>query len=231
MLAQSYESQPSIGWLMSEKLDGVRAIWDGEKFISRNGNKFHAPAWFVADMPSTPIDGELFIGRGMFQKTVGIVRSSSGDWSQIKFHAFDLPTSKLPLEQRMESLANVVNGFANIVLVEQVKIENEEHLDAFFDGIISVGGEGVMIRKPNSFYECKRSKNLLKLKYGYSDEAQVESVGNNSVSVAWNGLKFKLASAFGITPKIGEQVTFSYFGLTDKGLPRHAVIDAVRNYE
>ena len=33
---------------MSEKLDGVRAFWDGKELISRTGDVFHAPAWFKA---------------------------------------------------------------------------------------------------------------------------------------------------------------------------------------
>jgi len=31
---------------MSEKLDGVRAFWNGNDFYSRAGNKFNAPDWF-----------------------------------------------------------------------------------------------------------------------------------------------------------------------------------------
>ena len=49
---------------MSEKLDGVRAYWNGENFYSRNGLLFDAPAWFKAGLPTdTHLDGELWCGR------------------------------------------------------------------------------------------------------------------------------------------------------------------------
>jgi len=52
MLSSTYERQDVTGWIMSEKLDGVRAIWTGEKLISRNGNEFAAPGWFTAGLPA-----------------------------------------------------------------------------------------------------------------------------------------------------------------------------------
>ena len=43
LLLETYKDQNISGWLMSEKLDGVRAYWDGEKLISRGGKVFAAP--------------------------------------------------------------------------------------------------------------------------------------------------------------------------------------------
>ena len=69
-----WESSIDItGWWMSEKLDGVRAYWDGKQFLSRLGNRFHAPPWFVEGFRPTPLDGELWGGRKLFQRTVSIV--------------------------------------------------------------------------------------------------------------------------------------------------------------
>ncbi len=53
LLAKKYEgdSMDPAGWWMSEKLDGVRAYFDGKNFYSRQGNRFCAPAWFSADLP------------------------------------------------------------------------------------------------------------------------------------------------------------------------------------
>ena len=76
MLAKNWDkTMRPDGWWMSEKLDGVRAIWDGEHFRSRGGNIFHAPAWFKAGLPALPLDGELFVGRGKFNDAVSIVWS------------------------------------------------------------------------------------------------------------------------------------------------------------
>jgi DNA ligase-1 len=60
---------------MSEKMDGVRAYWSGSKFYSRAGNEFFAPAWFTKTLPKQPLDGELWCGRGLFQKCVGFVKT------------------------------------------------------------------------------------------------------------------------------------------------------------
>ena len=53
-------------WYMSEKLDGVRAYWDGEKLISRNGKFFKAPKFFTKDFPKIELDGELWTKREDF---------------------------------------------------------------------------------------------------------------------------------------------------------------------
>ena len=37
-------------WI-SEKLDGVRAYWNGKQLISRQGNIFTAPTWFTEEFP------------------------------------------------------------------------------------------------------------------------------------------------------------------------------------
>lgn len=109
------------GWLMSEKLDGMRAFWDGgltrglmakdvpwanttkdgrlkvppvaTGLWSRYGHVIHAPDWFLDKLPSCVLDGELYAGRGNFQKLVSITKKMdfSGDWSQVKYVAFDMP--------------------------------------------------------------------------------------------------------------------------------------------
>ena len=74
-LADTWDNETNlVGWWLSEKLDGVRAYWDGKQFVSRLGNRFHAPAWFVAGLPDVPLDGELWLGRKQFQRAVSIVR-------------------------------------------------------------------------------------------------------------------------------------------------------------
>lgn len=37
MLLDTYENQDVQGWVMSEKLDGVRGYWDGKTLLSRQG--------------------------------------------------------------------------------------------------------------------------------------------------------------------------------------------------
>jgi len=67
LLAQIYHDDIQVQeYLVSEKLDGIRAIWDGYQFSSRQGHPIYAPAWFTQHFPTRPLDGELWIGRGQF---------------------------------------------------------------------------------------------------------------------------------------------------------------------
>ena len=76
MLAQNYdpEKHDPTGWLMSEKLDGVRCYWNGSTMYTRNGNPFFAPKWWKDKLPKIAMDGELWTNRDDFQKIVSIVR-------------------------------------------------------------------------------------------------------------------------------------------------------------
>ena len=63
-------------YLVSEKYDGVRAIWDGKVLRFRSGRAVDAPAWFIAKLPAQPLDGELWLARGRFEALSGIVRKT-----------------------------------------------------------------------------------------------------------------------------------------------------------
>ena len=235
-LSNTYEGQDPTGWIMSEKLDGVRALWDGKQFISRNGNAFHAPKWFADQMPNIALDGELFIGRGMFQQTVGIVRSKVGDWSQIKFCAFDAPEAKGDFAARLHYAQDALQGVSVAEVVEHITCKSEAHLDAFFDEIRAFGGEGVMLRNPAMQYEQRRTNNLLKIKWVDTDEATIIAHKTNAVTVNWMGVIFDLGAGFTnaireTLPAIGTQVTFAFCGKTDSGKPRFPTFLAVRDYE
>ena len=101
MLAQEYKDQDIAGWAMSEKLDGVRAYWDGRQLVSRQGYAFTPPKGFTAQFPPYPLDGELYSGRGQFEQISAAVRSSSGDWRGIRLHVFDVPKAQGNLHQRL----------------------------------------------------------------------------------------------------------------------------------
>ena len=77
MLAKKYDpdTQNPKGWLMSEKLDGVRCFWNGHEMYTRNGNLFFPPKWFKDLLPKDlALDGELWTKRNDFQHVVSIVR-------------------------------------------------------------------------------------------------------------------------------------------------------------
>jgi DNA ligase-1 len=111
LLANSWQNDTDLtGWWMSEKLDGVRAWWDGQQFLSRLGNVYHAPDWFVAGLPAVPLDGELWLDRKAFQRTVSIVRrqDKSDHWQQIKYVLFDAPGVSGLFEERQKALSEMI---------------------------------------------------------------------------------------------------------------------------
>jgi DNA ligase-1 len=246
------------GWWMSEKLDGVRAYWNGEKFISRQGNVFYAPAWFTKNLPDHPLDGELWMGRRMFQKTISVVKSiDAGErWRNVKYLTFDLPHLRNEgFEKRMEKLVKLCsNSFPDWVsMVEQTSCLGLDHLKKELSRLVALGAEGIMLRQPNSIYIPARSDTLLKVKPWKDAEAVVLSyepgqgrhlgrLGSLVVRARMQTdnvtrwVDFKLGT--GLTdadrrnpPPIGSTVTFRYMDLTDDGVPKGASFIAVRDYE
>lgn len=77
LLAETWDNDiDPKGWIMSEKLDGVRCFWTGTAMYSRNGNRFNFPKFFTRGWPKSQMDGELFIDRGKFSQTLSAVRKN-----------------------------------------------------------------------------------------------------------------------------------------------------------
>ena len=248
LLAESWnpETNPS-GWWLSEKLDGVRAYWDGTQFLSRNGNRYVAPEWFTLGLPATPLDGELWIGRKQFQRTVSIVRRSDASelWREVRYLIFDAPALAEPFEQRLTAVRQVLASgqppYA-LALVQEV-CRSREHLDTALDRIEQLGGEGLMLRRPASLYESRRSTTLLKVKRFQDCEATVVGhepgqgrhkgrLGALLVQLT-NGTRFRCGSGLSdaqrdLPPALGETITVKYQELTDGGVPRFPVFMGVR---
>ena len=95
MLAKHWHAALNPGdFLVSEKLDGVRAVWDGRVLRFRSGRSIAAPGWFTAALPPTPLDGELWLGRGQFDRLSGIARRTTpvdAEWRELRYQVFDLP--------------------------------------------------------------------------------------------------------------------------------------------
>lgn len=230
MLSQTYEGQNPKGWLMSEKLDGMRALWNGRELVTRNGNVIAAPAWFLAALPPMALDGELWAGRGKFQRMLSIVRGGTG-WEEITFRVFDAPEIDGGFETRHTAAADAITGCAVAAIVEHVVCAGRKHFLSYAGELIAKGAEGAMLRKSGSAYVPRRSSALLKFKPVETDEAKVigYTPGKDSIRVAWNGVKLALKTA--LRPPLGASVSFQFMGVTDGGVPRHPTFIAVRNYE
>ncbi len=165
MLSKVLNKQDVSGWLMSEKLDGVRAIWDGSVLRTRHGNKIDAPDWWIDRLPAgTALDGELWAGRGNFGKVLSWYRRKSpvnSEWARLEFVAFDIPQSDMTSIERIELLKSIA-----VKQVEHVICQDREHAFSVMQEIVKANGEGIMLRDPSASYEFKRSSKLLKLKPG-----------------------------------------------------------------
>jgi len=245
MLAKQYHGRNIKGWWMSEKLDGIRAIWTGSELVSRNGKLFHTPAWFTEKLPHNIIlDGELYEGRGMFQQTVGKVRTKNGpDWAGMKYMIFDCIIGE-KFEHRQKCIQELILP-PHVKIIEQLKCTGSRHLERFMSGIVDGGGEGVMLRRPGSMYEHKRSSALVKYKLFQSAEAVVVGYkkGKGHFANVVGSLvcrigekTFKVGAGLSdeircTPPVINSVITFSYFERTESGLPRFPVYVGCRNYE
>ncbi len=249
LLAERWSNDVDLtGWWLSEKLDGVRAYWNGEVFLSRLGNVFRAPAWFVDGLPDEPLDGELWVGRRMFQKTTSVVRraDASDHWRAVNYLLFDAPSRDEPFEDRLAWLDQAFppGRLPHCRAHEHVVCRDMLHLHGELARVESLGGEGLMVRKPGSRYVVGRSSTLLKIKNFLDTEAKVLGhqpgagrhrgrLGALEVELA-DGTRFSVGTGFSDAerespPPVGSLVTVRYQELSDDGVPRFPSYVGVRD--
>lgn len=252
LLAKTYNADVEISnFLISEKLDGVRAYWDGNNLFTRGGHIINAPAWFTKGFPNVKLDGELWLGRKQFEKLSGIVRKRQpvdGEWLLVKYMVFDLPRDLSTFEQRYHKLQTLKTKISSrcITLVKQISLTSKLELDEYFTRIIAKGGEGLMLHRKDSLYQAKRSVDLQKMKPFDDDEAiviaHVEGKGKyknmlGAIEVInRDGVQFKIGSGFSLQerlnpPPLNSEITYRYRGKTNKNTPRFATFLRVKIIE
>jgi DNA ligase 1 len=230
------------GYLISEKLDGVRAVWDGRVLRFRSGRPVAAPAWFTEKLPKVALDGELWLGRGQFDALSGMVRKIKpvdAEWQQVKYMVFELPQNKTKFSERVMTLKSIVQdaAFPQLQSVDQFSIANRATLQAKLDDVVQSGGEGLMLHLRSSLVTTGRSDVLLKLKPVQDAEAVVVGylpgkgkfkglTGALDVKNA-DGERFKIGTGLSDDlrrnpPAIGSTITYSFRDLTPTGKPRFA---------
>ena len=229
-------------YLISEKLDGVRALWDGSTLRFRSGRTIAAPAWFLAKLPKTPLDGELWLGRGKFDLLSGMVRKAQPvdtEWEQLKYMVFELPQGLGTFAERAALLKLVVRGvgWSQLQGVEQFRIPNQAVLRDRLKAVNAAGGEGLMLHLASAPYVTGRSDVLLKFKSLADAEAEVIGhvpgkgkyagmTGALQVRTA-DGQQFRLGTGLSDEerknpPAIGTMVTYTFRDVTPNGKPRFA---------
>lgn len=252
LLAETASAQldPAPYWV-SEKLDGVRAYWDGRMLRFRSGKPVPAPAWFTAALPVQPLDGELWIDRERFEQVSGIVRSDPPDdrgWKQVRYMVFELPDAPGTFTDRLALMRAIVDRAQVpwLRVVPQFRVADAAALKRHLDQIVRQGGEGLMLHRADAPYRTGRGDVLLKLKPWQDAEATV--IGYTSGKGQYsgmtgalkmqmpNGKTFRLGSGLSEAlrrspPPIGTLVTYRYQALTPSGLPRFARYLRVRPSE
>ena len=282
MLAQEYvQGKHDVGgWLCSEKFDGYRAYFDPEakQFYSRQNKKFNVPEWFIKAMPPKLLDGELWIGRERFQE-MGAVRKKvplDEEWINITFQVYDIPDHPGTFKERLKELSKFVklsktrwrkiskdlpypiNGIpCPIIMAEQTVVQDLDHLATLYKDIISKGGEGVMLKDPESMYEGKRSKVLLKYKPAFDEDAVIidhkmgegkytgllgalicrplinhdtySSIDEDEDHVfSISGMDDAVRKSYKNTHPVGTIISYEHSGKTGKGKPRFGRYTRVR---
>jgi len=226
---------------VSEKYDGVRALWDGRVLGHRSGRVVSAPAPFLAALPAVPLDGELWLGRGRFDALSARVRRAPPDpheWREVRYMVFDTPVGGLPFAMRLERLAALVPHLpAPVEVAPQWRVAGAADLERDLARVVAAGGEGLILHVADALHAPGRSEALLKLKPHLDAEAVV--VGHRAGTGKYRGLvgalevesspgrRFFIGSGLSDTmrhapPAIGTTITYRYRELTSSGLPRFA---------
>ena len=242
-LAQPYAGHiDPAGYLVSEKFDGVRALWDGKTLRFRSGRLVPAPAWFRARLPALALDGELWLGRGRFDEASGIVRKEvavDSEWQQLRYMIFELPGAPGTFAERARRISELVRAAAwpQLAAVEQTPAGDRDALQRRLAATVAQGGEGLMLHLASASVSTGRSDDLLKFKPSLDTEAEVVGhrpgkgkyagqLGALEVQTP-EGRRFLLGSGLSDAlrrdpPPLGSVVTYRYRDLTRTGLPRFA---------
>lgn len=241
LLASLYSGQAAPSeCLVSEKYDGVRAVWDGRVLRHRSGRAVAAPPDFVAALPEVPLDGELWLGRGRFEALSALVRRAepqAGEWSGVRYMVFEMPGAPGSFAARSARLSALVESLppGRLVAAPQKRVADREALMRLFDATVAAGGEGLMLHRADAPWTTGRGPSLMKLKPQLDAEAVVvahrrgsgkyrELVGALDVA-ADDGRRFRVGSGLSDAlrhdpPPLGSRITYRYQALTGNGLPR-----------
>jgi DNA ligase-1 len=239
------------GFLVSEKFDGVLAVWDGQVLRFRSGRVIAAPAWFLSALPRVGLDGELWMARGAFDQLSGVVRQTQPDdkaWRTVKYLVFDVPGHAAPFAQRVAFLQSTLTQaqFPWLMPVTHQEVKDARALQALLHDTVHQGGEGLMLHRTDALWQPGRTEALFKLKPELDEEGLVvgHQAGQGRLKGQTgalllqmpSGQRFALGSGLSDAlrrdpPPLGSWVTYRYRDRTPSGLPRFASFLRVRESE
>jgi len=247
-LVSVYQSNVQVSeYLVSEKYDGVRAIWKAGELVTKNGNKIYAPDWFIKGLPDVWLDGELWSKRQDFEfiaSTVLSQKANTAAWKKIQYKVFDMPNYQQPFIERAAAYTQLIKqlNVPFIQSIKQVQLADNDALSSLLKKLTAIGSEGLILHRKQARFASGRSDNVLKLKPYQEAKATVRAYVpgkgkyqdmTGSLEVVWystalkSEVRFKIGSGLSDKdrkepPKIGSRVRFKYHGLTKNNIPRFA---------
>lgn len=199
MLADKYDAKKhtKFPYYSQPKLDGIRCLISKDGMQSRQGKPIvscphilEALDPFFEKYPNVVLDGELYNHdlKDNFEKIVSLVRKTKPTMSDfieaamlVQYHVYDMIdyNRNWNFIDRTEFLKNVLVDELKSPCVKWVDFmiaENEEHILQNLSWNLEAGYEGQMLRVPESLYEGKRSKNLIKHKEFEDGEFEIVSI-------------------------------------------------------
>lgn len=239
------------GFLVSEKLDGVRGVWDGRVLRFRSGRVIAAPQWFLAALPPLPLDGELWMARGSFDRLSGVVRQSVPQeqaWREVQYWVFDAPGHPGNFAERVRFVQTTLalSKLPWLLPVVHRPVDGAQALENWLRDTVSQGGEGLMLHRADALWQSGRSEALYKftpeldaegLVVGYlPGKGRLQGQTGALLVQMPSGLRFALGSGLSDElrrnpPPVGAWVTYRYRETTPAGLPRFASFWRVREAE
>jgi DNA ligase-1 len=248
-LANPYLGNETLtDYWVSEKYDGIRGYWDGSQLLSRSGKALKPPTWFIQAWPTQPFEGELWAGLEQFEQAASVIQQKQAPdsaWRAMRFMVFDANTSTQTFTERIVRYQSLVKQIDKpwVQAVTQSQVPSHAALKVMLNKTVQAGGEGLVLHRGSSLYQGGRNSDVLKVKPHEDAEAKVighepgqgkhaQRLGALMVETP-QGMRFKLGTGFTDAqrenpPAVGQWVTYSYRGVTDKGVPRFASFVRIR---
>ena len=242
--AKVYKDQNISGWVMSEKLDGIRGYWDGKALYSKHGTKLFPPKKFTVNFPPFALDGELWSKHQDFEYIQSTVLKHKGAWEGISYNIFEVPNAKGDFMTRLQKVKKWFLQYPSpyIHIIPQYPCADQHALLKYLDEIEHKDGEGVIIKNPTLSYFQGRTSHVLKVKKAHDMEGKVIKVIIYPATKALkslelelsNGIHFKLGNGFSDEerkhpPLVGQTVTFKYYGFTKNKKPKFTSFIRIRS--
>lgn len=250
------------------KLDGMRCIVQLSGMFSRNGKPVlsaphihHALSTILKKNPTLVFDGELYNHdlKDDFDRIMSLAKqgkptaedlaASERDLQYWVYDLFDSANPKRPYAERLKLLKELIGNSDCVRVIPNHQKHDRDGVSRMFEAFVSEGYEGAMTRNPQSVYENKRSRELLKVKNFIEEEFELvrfeEGRGNRAGMATRAILKMKDGRTFeaGMIGShavckrllveqealIGKMATVKFFNYTPDGIPRFGKFKAIRD--